>query len=92
MACFATGLVLFKSLSMATGLLLYATYEGCDPLLSQRIQRSDQLIPFFVLDVAGHIPGLSGLFVAGVFSAALRYNIISIECARFIILCCVHIC
>ncbi|XP_065347930.1 sodium-coupled monocarboxylate transporter 1-like [Cloeon dipterum] len=71
MACFATGLVLFKSLSIATGLLLYATYEGCDPVAANRIQRHDQLIPFFVLDVAGHIPGLGGLFVAGVFSAAL---------------------
>ncbi|XP_059481537.1 sodium-dependent multivitamin transporter-like [Neocloeon triangulifer] len=71
LACFATGLVLFKSLSIATGLLLFATYEGCDPVAAHKIQRHDQLMPFFVLDVAGHIPGLGGLFVAGIFSAAL---------------------
>lgn len=29
------------------------------------------MLPYYVHDVAGYIPGLSGLFVAGVFSAAL---------------------
>lgn len=38
------------------------------------MSRQDQLLPLFVLETAGHIPGLSGLFVAGVFSAALRYK------------------
>jgi hypothetical protein len=36
------------------------------------VTRPDQLLPMYVLDVAGHIPGFTGLFVAGVFSAALR--------------------
>ena len=33
----------------------------------------DQLVPFMVLDVAGAIPGLPGLFMAGVFSGSLRF-------------------
>lgn len=28
-------------------------------------------MPLFVVDTMGHIPGLSGLFVAGIFSASL---------------------
>lgn len=28
-------------------------------------------MPYYVVDSMGHIPGLSGLFVAGIFSAAL---------------------
>lgn len=30
-----------------------------------------QLMPYYVVDSMGHIPGLSGLFVAGIFSASL---------------------
>lgn len=30
-----------------------------------------QLMPYYVVDTMGHIPGLSGLFVAGIFSASL---------------------
>lgn len=28
-------------------------------------------MPYYVVDTMGHIPGLSGLFVAGIFSASL---------------------
>lgn len=41
-------------------------------MLTKQVEKKDQLLPFYVLDVAGHIPGLSGLFIAGIFSAALR--------------------
>lgn len=28
-------------------------------------------MPYYVVDTMGHLPGLSGLFVAGIFSASL---------------------
>lgn len=37
----------------------------------QVIARSDQLLPYYVLDVAADIPGLPGLFLAGLVSAGL---------------------
>ena len=35
-------------------------------------KRKDQLLPLLVIDVLGQYPGFTGLFVSGVFSAALR--------------------
>ncbi|XP_015189984.1 PREDICTED: sodium-coupled monocarboxylate transporter 1-like [Polistes dominula] len=40
-------------------------------LVFQQIQKPDQLLPYFVMEIARSIPGLPGLFVSGVFSAAL---------------------
>lgn len=37
------------------------------------VSKPDQLFPLFVMDTLGHIPGVPGLFVAGIFSGALRY-------------------
>ncbi|XP_076378292.1 sodium-coupled monocarboxylate transporter 2 isoform X2 [Megalopta genalis] len=37
----------------------------------QQIGKSDQLLPFYVMELSTSIPGLPGLFVACVFSAAL---------------------
>ncbi|XP_014606130.1 PREDICTED: sodium-coupled monocarboxylate transporter 2-like [Polistes canadensis] len=67
----AIGLVLVKIVSVFTGLIIYAKYFNCDPLLSKRIQRADQILPYYVMDVAGNVPGLPGLFLAGLVSAAL---------------------
>lgn len=53
------------------GLLIYATYHDCDPLSSKLVLKKDQLLPLLVMDRLGKFPGLPGLFVAGVFSAAL---------------------
>ncbi|XP_017482151.1 PREDICTED: putative sodium-dependent multivitamin transporter [Rhagoletis zephyria] len=54
-----------------SGLCIYYFYKDCDPLLEGRISSRDQLMPLFVVDTMGGIPGLSGLFVAGIFSASL---------------------
>lgn len=50
---------------------MYAKYEKCDPLSTKQVAKLDQMLPYFVMDVAGNIPGLPGVFVAGIFSAAL---------------------
>ncbi|KAJ8683292.1 hypothetical protein QAD02_019084 [Eretmocerus hayati] len=54
-----------------SGLVVYAKYHGCDPLKAHLIDRNDQTIPFYVMDVAGHISGLPGVFLAGLVSSAL---------------------
>jgi len=53
------------------GLTLYTTYVNCDPITAKQVKTKDQLLPFLVLHVAGDIPGLPGLFMAGVFSGSL---------------------
>lgn len=63
--------VLLISLTMIAGLVLFATYEGCDPLAAGLITKKDQILPFYVMDRLSSIPGLPGLFVACIFSGAL---------------------
>lgn len=52
---------------------MYARYSQCDPISAGLVNKPDQMVPFYVMDVASAIPGLSGLFIAGIFCAALRY-------------------
>ncbi|XP_055377494.1 putative sodium-dependent multivitamin transporter isoform X2 [Condylostylus longicornis] len=54
-----------------SGLAIYYYYRKCDPYLEKRINSRDQIMPLFVLDTMGDYPGLSGLFVSGIFSASL---------------------
>ncbi|XP_037044539.1 sodium-coupled monocarboxylate transporter 1-like [Bradysia coprophila] len=53
------------------GLLIYAWYAGCDPLQTKLIGAPDQLLPLLLMSVLGDYPGMPGLFIAGIFSAAL---------------------
>ncbi|XP_071862299.1 sodium-coupled monocarboxylate transporter 2 [Bombus fervidus] len=64
-------IVAIKWISVFTGLIMYARYHKCDPISTHVISRSDQLLPYYVLDVAADIPGLPGLFLAGLVSAGL---------------------
>ncbi|XP_069699547.1 sodium-coupled monocarboxylate transporter 2-like isoform X3 [Periplaneta americana] len=68
---YCIGIITMKLLSGVAGLLIYTTYHDCDPIKSGAVKRADQLLAYYVMDVAGSIPGLPGLFVAGVFSASL---------------------
>jgi solute carrier family 5 (sodium-coupled monocarboxylate transporter), member 8/12 len=68
---FAIGLIFIKSASVITGLLMYAKYEDCDPVTSGKVQKLDQILPYYVMEVGGRVPGLPGLFISGIFSAAL---------------------
>lgn len=74
MIIFAIGMIIVKVISVFTGLIIYAKYFDCDPFSTRQVTQRDQLLPYYVLDVAGKIPGLPGLFIAGVFCAALRYS------------------
>lgn len=59
------GLVSVFLVNFYTGLLAFAHYKNCDPMKSGQIDAIDQLMPFFVMDVFGHIKFFVGIFVAG---------------------------
>ncbi|XP_055907808.1 sodium-coupled monocarboxylate transporter 1 [Eupeodes corollae] len=69
--CFSIGTFLLLGCCAYNGLLIFATYHDCDPLSTKLAKAKDQLVPLLVMDILKFIPGLSGLFVSGVFSAAL---------------------
>ncbi|XP_055642806.1 sodium-coupled monocarboxylate transporter 1-like [Toxorhynchites rutilus septentrionalis] len=68
---FTGGLIFIKMCSCFTGLLMYAKYESCDPYTVRKVEKLDQILPYYIMDVGSKIPGLPGLFVSGIFSAAL---------------------
>jgi Na+/proline symporter len=68
---FVVGLVFIKGASCLVGIIMYAYYEKCDPVTTKQIEKVDQILPFFIMQVASKIPGLPGIFIAGIFSAAL---------------------
>lgn len=68
---YVVGVSIMIFLSVFNGLLLYATYHDCDPLTTKLASAKDQLMPLLVMDILKDYPGLPGLFIAGVFSAAL---------------------
>ncbi|XP_038216722.1 sodium-coupled monocarboxylate transporter 2-like isoform X2 [Zerene cesonia] len=67
----AAGIYVIVSLCCYTGLVIYATFATCDPLTTGAIRKSDQLLPYFVMTITGSVPALPGIFMSGVFSAAL---------------------
>ncbi|XP_058447771.1 sodium-coupled monocarboxylate transporter 1-like isoform X2 [Malaya genurostris] len=64
-------LILTFSVLFCLGMLMYATYHDCDPLSTNLAKAKDQLVPLFVMDIFKDYPGAAGVFVAGIFSAAL---------------------
>ncbi|XP_073977510.1 sodium-coupled monocarboxylate transporter 1-like isoform X2 [Rhodnius prolixus] len=67
----ATATLGILSLAILLGLVIYATYYNCDPGLSKGFAAQNELVPFFVVDIGRNIPGVTGLFLAGILSAAL---------------------
>ncbi|XP_013789203.1 sodium-coupled monocarboxylate transporter 2-like isoform X2 [Limulus polyphemus] len=65
------GLILLVLITGLAGLIVYTKYHDCDPITLKLVNAPDQLFPLYVMDVLGFLPGLPGLFVAGVFSGAL---------------------
>ncbi|KAL4716596.1 hypothetical protein ACJJTC_010260 [Scirpophaga incertulas] len=68
---FCIGISILYCFCLYCGLLIYARFYDCDPLQTKVTKAKDQLLPLLVMDVLGDIPGLPGVFVAGIFSAAL---------------------
>lgn len=65
------GVALMLFLCCINGLLVYATYHDCDPLTTKLAKSRDQLLPLLVMDIFKTLPGVPGIFIAGVFSATL---------------------
>lgn len=70
---FAFGLGALKLGAILLGLIIYAKYENCDPVLSKQISKRDQIVPLFVMDVASRFPGLPGLFIGELFLSLVCY-------------------
>ncbi|CAI6360553.1 unnamed protein product [Macrosiphum euphorbiae] len=68
---FVLGMAVVKLLTGSIGMLIYAKYKDCDPLMANYIDNDRKLVPYYVMDVASKFPGLTGLFVSGIVSAAL---------------------
>ncbi|XP_045779022.1 sodium-coupled monocarboxylate transporter 1-like isoform X2 [Maniola jurtina] len=68
---FCIGISILYCFCLYCGLLIYARFYDCDPLQTRLAKAKDQLLPLLVMDVLGGIPGLPGVFIAGIFSAAL---------------------
>lgn len=83
---FAVGICLFLSVCCFAGLLIFAYYQRCDPSSAKLIQTDDQLFPVYVMQVAGHITGVPGLFVAGIFGACLSSLSVVLNCTSAVLL------
>ncbi|CAG0920869.1 unnamed protein product [Notodromas monacha] len=64
-------LLLMALISNLTGLILFANYATCDPILTGDIEKIDEILPFFLDDKMGHINGIAGLFFASLFAGGL---------------------
>ena len=56
----------------SSGVVAYAMYRDCDPLISGRIEKPDQILPYLVMDKLSHFKGLPGLFVSAIYGGVLR--------------------
>ncbi|XP_034235263.1 sodium-coupled monocarboxylate transporter 2-like [Thrips palmi] len=83
---FSAGVVCIISFCTYVGLLMYAYFRDCDPLAAGIVSTSDQLVAHFVMRVEGHLPGLPGLFMAGVVAAALSSISVSLNSTAGVVL------
>jgi len=57
--------------SVLLGCVLYAYFELCFPLFTGEVAKADQLLPLMAVRVLGKVPGLTGLFMSGLYAGAL---------------------
>ncbi|KAH8237975.1 hypothetical protein KR032_009371, partial [Drosophila birchii] len=86
MAIFTIGVTAFVSVCCYVGLLIFEMYKDCDPLSAGMITHDDQLLPLFVMQSVGHIYGMPGLFIAGIFGAALSSLSVVLNSTSLVIL------
>lgn len=71
---FAIGTAIIVITSCYTGLVIFAAFYDCDPISAGAVSKADQVLPYFVMKISENFPVLPGIFVSGIFSAALRYS------------------
>ncbi|CAL1269233.1 unnamed protein product [Larinioides sclopetarius] len=64
-------IAIFHVVNVFVGLVVYANFYDCDPLSSKEISKPDQLLPYFSLKALSSFPGMPGLCICGMLSAAL---------------------
>ncbi|XP_030380458.1 sodium-coupled monocarboxylate transporter 2 [Scaptodrosophila lebanonensis] len=83
---FTIGVAAFISVCCYVGLLIFEMYQDCDPMSSGMTTHNDQLLPLYVVQRVGHIYGMSGLFIAGIFGAALSSLSVVLNSTSLVIL------
>ncbi|XP_068917916.1 sodium-coupled monocarboxylate transporter 2-like [Tenebrio molitor] len=68
---FGLSFALIITFCILIGLGINAKYSDCDPFITKQIAQGDQLTPYYVMDFAENFPGVFGLFIAGIVSAAM---------------------
>ncbi|KAL9971857.1 hypothetical protein ACROYT_G018069 [Oculina patagonica] len=59
------------TVTVLTGLVIYAFYASCDPGTTGEISTDDEILPYFVIEVLGKFHGIPGVFVASLFCGTL---------------------
>ncbi|CAG2100176.1 unnamed protein product [Medioppia subpectinata] len=62
---------LLALLTAFTGLVIFANFWRCDPLVKHHISKADQLLPYYVMKSLSSYPGVPGVIIAGIFCGAL---------------------
>ncbi|CAH1797660.1 unnamed protein product, partial [Owenia fusiformis] len=59
------------SIVILVGIVMFATYASCDPIKLGQVEKVDQMPAYLVVDLFGHLRGMSGLFIVTVIAAAM---------------------
>ncbi|GAB6024080.1 hypothetical protein CHUAL_008794 [Chamberlinius hualienensis] len=65
------GVAVYYWIEISIGLIIFAYYHKCDPLLNDDIKKYDQLLPLFAIDILSFLNGLTGVFIAGLLCASI---------------------
>ena len=52
------GLIIIISLTCLCGIVAFANYHDCDLLTTNRVEKSEQILPFYVMEILGSLHGL----------------------------------
>ena len=65
------GLWFINIAALLAGMVIFAYWSRCDPLIMGRIEKTDQYFPYFVVTELSKYPGITGLHVSSVYAGSL---------------------